>query len=575
MRARCQANNKCLTNNNNFVKNSEGSGQVSGYFTLQRNIATQAEGFFGNHSMSYRSTVGPRVRERRRVLGITQSALATRIGISPSYLNLIESGRRNIGGTVLKRIAAELDVSIDDLDGAAQRRLVDDLSSVAVEPMLAELHLDPASAEELAGRHDGWAQALVRLHRAVLDRTQAVSALSDRLNHDPFLGDAVHSMLSRVSAIRSSSEILETIDDLEPDQRTRFLSIIAAESARLSDVAQALAAFFDKAHTETRSITPAEEVDDFLLERGNHFPSLEQASIDFRAAAGIEGDCRESQLAEYLERVHSVRVRVGPPAAPATAAAQPNAVWDDATRTLTLPDGVSRPTRRFELAKFAVQLFHQGAPITAEISGSPLLTSESAKRRATRVLVSYLASAVLMPYDTVLDAALRGRYDLDRLAQRFDASFEQACHRLVTLQRPGAQAIPLAFMRVDAAGFVTKRYPLPHLLLPRHGSACPLWPVYQAFQTPGVLVRQLAEFPNGGRFLLLARTDEKARPAFAMPRRLMSVMLAFDALHADRTVYGDGMDLSSSAPAIPVGPNCRLCVRHDCWYREEDPIIDA
>lgn len=529
--------------------------------------------------MPYRSAIGPRIRERRRSLGVTQSALAARVGISPSYLNLIESGRRNIGGAVLKRIAGTLEVAIDELDGAAQRRLADDLASLSIEPLLAELHLDPVSAERFVGQHESWAQALVRLQRVANDRLEAVRALSDRLNHDPFLGDAVHSMLSRVAAIRSSSEILESIEDLQPQQRSRFLSIIASESRRLSDVAQALASFFDEAHTGTRSVTPTEEVDDFLLERGNHFPALEQAASDFRAAAGIDGDCGEDRLATYLHEVHDVRVRVGPgePSEAPTALAHvhPYAAWDGASRTLTLPEGVARATRRFELAKFAAQVFHQGAPVSAEIAGSSLLTSDAAKRRAARVLVSYFAAAILMPYDVVLEAAIAGRYDLDRLARRFDASFEQVCHRLVTLQRPDASAIPFAFLRVDPAGFVTKRYPLPHLLMPRHGSACPLWPVYAAFQSPGALVRQLAEFPNNERFLLLARTDEKARPAFGMPRRLVSVMLACDSLHADRTVYGDGIDLSSNAPATPVGPNCRLCVRHDCWYRQEDPIIDA
>ncbi len=525
--------------------------------------------------MAYRSPVGPRIRERRRSLGITQSALAARIGISPSYLNLIESGRRNIGGTVLKRIAASLDVAIDELDGAAQRRLADDLASLIVEPVLAELHLDPASAESFAGQYEGWAQALVRLHRTSLDRLNAVRALSDRLNHDPFLGVAVHSMLSRVAAIRSSSEILETMEDIAPEQRSRFLSIIASESSRLSDVAQALAAFFDRAHTETRSVTPAEEVDDFLLERGNHFPSLEQAAADFRAAAGISSDCSEERLATYLAEVHAVRIRVADDAAQA-AAAQPHASWDIESRTLALPASLPRSTRRFELARFAAQLFHAGASVGAEIlAGSTLLTSDAAKRRAARVLVSYQAAAILMPYDAFLESTLAARYDVEHIARNFDVSFEQACHRLVTLQRPGAQAIPFAFLRVDTAGFVAKRYPLPHLLMPRHGSACPLWPVYHAFQSPGALVRQLAEFPNGARYLMLARTDEKPRPAFAMPRRLTSVMLACDALHADRTVYGEGLEAPSAAPAVPVGPNCRLCVRHDCWYRQEDPIIDA
>jgi predicted transcriptional regulator len=102
-----------------------------------------------------------------------------------------------------------------------------------------------------------------------------------------------------------------------------------------------------------------------------------------------------------------------------------------------------------------------------------------------------------------------------------------------------------------------------------------MWALYAAFQTPGAMVRQLAEFPSGDRFLFLARTVEKAPASFPMPRRLMSIMLACDALHAQETVYGAGLDLSSSAPAIPVGGNCRLCVRRECRYREEDPIIDA
>ncbi len=317
-------------------------------------------------------------------------------------------------------------------------------------------------------------------------------------------------------------------------------------------------------------MTPAEEVDDFLLEHGNHFPSLERASVDFRASASISGACRESDLTAYLGRVHEVRVRLD-----GADEASPFAQWDDAARVLTLPGAVASSTRRFELAKFAAQTFLHGAPIAAEIARAPLLTDDAARRRAARVLVSYLASAILMPYEPMLEAAIAERYDVERLMRRFDASFEQVCHRLVTLQRPGAMAIPFAFLRVDVAGFVSKRYPLPNLLLPRHGTACPLWPIYAAFQSPGALVRELVEFPNGGRFVMLARSDEKARPSFPMPRRLASVMLAFDALHADRTVYGDGMDLSSGAPAVPVGPTCRLCVRHDCWYRQEDPIVDV
>lgn len=529
----------------------------------------------GSRAPAYRPLVGARIRERRRALGVTQIALAARAGISPSYLNLIEGNKRNIGGNLLKRLAGELGVAIDELDGAAERRLVDDLAGLVAEPLLADLRLDPDSADDVAGRHGNWARALVRLHRAWIDRSRAVGALSDRLTHDPFLADAVHSLLSQVAAIRSSSEILETFEDLEPGERRRFVSIVGAESSRLGDVAQALATFFEKAHTQTRSITPADEVDDFLLDRENHFPELEAAAADFRTAAAIEGLCSESGLIGYLGRVHSVQVQ-----RLATVSADPrnprqHAFFDAATRTLHLLDAAPRSTRRFQLARLAIELFHRGAPVSAELARAPGLTSEAARRRARRVLGSYVAAAVLMPYDSFHEAAIRARYDVDRLARRFETSFEQTCHRLVTLRRPGAEGIPFGFMRIDPAGYVTKRFPLPHLPLPRHGNACPLWAAYQAFQSPGALVRQLAEFPNGARYLFVGRTDEKVRPTFTMPRRMMAMMLACDALYADRTVYADGLDISSAAPAIPVGPNCRVCVRRDCWYREEDPIIDA
>ena len=130
-------------------------------------------------------------------------------------------------------------------------------------------------------------------------------------------------------------------------------------------------------------------------------------------------------------------------------------------------------------------------------------------------------------------------------------------------------------MRVDAAGYLSRRVPLPRLPMPRHGSACPLWAAYQALQSPGAIVRQLVEFPGGERFVMVARTVEQPGPGFPMPRRIASLMLACDALYADQTVYGDGLDLSSHAPALPVGPNCRVCTRTDCAWRQEDPMLDA
>jgi predicted transcriptional regulator len=130
-------------------------------------------------------------------------------------------------------------------------------------------------------------------------------------------------------------------------------------------------------------------------------------------------------------------------------------------------------------------------------------------------------------------------------------------------------------MRSDPAGYVTKRFPLPNLPLPRYGGACPLWAVYQAFQTPETVVRQLAEVPSGDRFLFISRAVVKGDAAYGQPRPLLSIMLACDSLYADQTVYGDRLDLSASAPADRVGSTCRLCARGDCPQRQEDVIIKS
>jgi predicted transcriptional regulator/transcriptional regulator with XRE-family HTH domain len=447
--------------------------------------------------MTFTPLIGPKIRDRRRALGITQSKLAATLAISSSYLNLIEAGKRNIGGSLLKRIAEALGLAVDELDGAAERRLLGDLRELTAEPLLGALRLDAASATDLAGRHPGWARALVALHRAWLDRGRAVGALTDRLHQDPFLADAVHNLLTRATAIRSSAEILESAQDLVPDPHRRFVSIVGDESRRLADVAQALAGFFAPARAGTRSGTPADEVEDFLFDHGNYFPALEQPG------ASVDG------------------------------------------------------------------------PLAAEVQASPLLTSDAARRGARRALERYFAAAALMPYEPFLAAARRLRYDVDALAREFQASVEQVSHRLATLRRPGAEGLPFGLMRIDGAGFTSARVPLPRLPLPRHGGACPLWAVYLALQSPGAIVRQLVEFPDGERFLFVARTFEERAPAFPMPRRIESLMLACDAIAADQTVYADGLDLTSAAPAVPVGANCRVCVRADCAYRQEDAVIGA
>ena len=45
--------------------------------------------------------IGSKIKEYRNKLGLQAKKLAEQVGISPSYLNLIESGKRKIDGDIL------------------------------------------------------------------------------------------------------------------------------------------------------------------------------------------------------------------------------------------------------------------------------------------------------------------------------------------------------------------------------------------------------------------------------------------------------------------------------------------
>src|SRR6056297_1522948 len=106
---------------------------------------------------------GSRIRARRLDLGVRQTQLAERVGISASYLNLIEHNRRRIGGKLLLVIARALDVEPVALSEGADASLYDDLQSAAqgATPSVAA-QIETDRIDEFAARFPGWA-ALVSL----------------------------------------------------------------------------------------------------------------------------------------------------------------------------------------------------------------------------------------------------------------------------------------------------------------------------------------------------------------------------------------------------------------------------
>ena len=200
------------------------------------------------------------------------------------------------------------------------------------------------------------------------------------------------------------------------------------------------------------------------------------------------------------------------------------------------------------------------------------LDSEEAQRLCRVALANYFAAALLMPYGAFHKTAEAARYDLRLLGRRFGTSFEQVCHRLTTLQRPGARGIPFFLIRVDNAGNVSKRFSAAGFHFARFGGTCPRWNVHDAFRVPGQVYSQVVQMEDGTRYFSIARTVSRAGSGIGVPGDQYVVGLGCDIAHARRIVYSQGYDLDDERAATPIGVNCRLCERLDCSQRAFPPL---
>jgi predicted transcriptional regulator len=177
-----------------------------------------------------------------------------------------------------------------------------------------------------------------------------------------------------------------------------------------------------------------------------------------------------------------------------------------------------------------------------------------------------------MPYAAFHASAEQAGYDVERLGARFGVSYEQACHRLTTLSRAGARGVPFFMLRIDSAGNVSKRFAAtPAFPFARFGGTCPRWRLHAAFRTPGRILAQVVETPDGARYFTFGRTVR--RIAALQDREIddLAVGMGCELKHAHRLAYAKGVDLSEAA-ATPIGPACRVCERPDCLQRAAQPL---
>ena len=441
-----------------------------------------------------RAVIGRTVRRLRVERDLSQQALATRLGISASYLNLIEHDQRSVTASLLIKLAETLRVDLGELSGTRERQLEIGLKEALSDPLLGADAVPDAEIAALAGTSPNAARAVLALYRAW-----------------------------RVAREDASG--------------------IALPSGR-------------------RMLLPNEEARDFFDDHANHFPPLETASETILRDLGqaVPAEMNHA-MAERLRHAHGVTVHV---------MALEGALrrFDPATRTLGLSEGLPRESRGFHMA-FQLAALEARDAVEALVSAAAPSTPEAAM--LIRIgLLNYTAGALLMPYDPFLAFARTARHDMEVAAAHFGVSFEQACNRLATLQRPGARGVPFFFLRVDPAGNVSKRFAAAGYPFARYGGACPRWIAHNAFASRDSVMVQVAELPDGASYLCFAKAVTRPGGAWGEPKPVHVIAMGCALTHAAEVVYADGLDLQKSR--VGIGLSCRLCDRPDCRSRAFPPL---
>jgi len=191
--------------------------------------------------------IGHKIKTKRRKLGIAQAALSKKISISPSYLNLIESGKRKVSVDLLLKLANELNIEISDISKKTDTNLYQNLMDLLGDNLFEDLDITNFDIKELVNTNPLIAKALVKL------------------------GDNYK---------KKNQDIVSKVENI---------------SGKFID--------------SRKNSFPGEVVSDFLQENENYFPKLEEFASNFFSKIQINNRMGYTSICEYLLRKHGIEVK--------------------------------------------------------------------------------------------------------------------------------------------------------------------------------------------------------------------------------------------------------------------------
>ena len=448
--------------------------------------------------------IGPKIKAFRRQLGLQANKFAEQLGISPTYLNLIEGGKRKIDGDLLIKISKELRVELSDLTSKSDINLENDISELLDDQLFEDLDILGPEVKDLVSTNPKIARALIKL------------------------GDNFK---------QKDHEIVNKVENI---------------SGKIID--------------SRKASFPGEVISDFLQENKNYFPKLEDFANNIFEKIQKNNRTRYIALCDYLKKEYSITVKDVIPEEEKPF----SKIFNKAKKELLLSDYNSLETKKLYAA---AQIAQEGAiNIITDYLSKFNFPSEESKRLTQVALLNYCGAAILMPYKLFHNECKKLKYDLQLLQNTFATSFEQVAHRVTCLQDPKLPGIPFHMLRTDIAGNISKRFSLSGIEIPRYGGACPRWNVYSAFTRPGVIQAAVSKMTNGEKYVCIARTVEKGVGRYGQSKSILSIGLGCEAKYAKEFVYTENLDISDKKTEIPIGVSCRTCDRLDCSQRAFPPL---
>jgi len=450
--------------------------------------------------------VGQRVRRLRQEHDLTQAQMAEQLGISTSYLNLIERNQRPATVQFLLKLGQAFDIDLQRFAADDEARVVAQLKETFSDPLFSKSGVTDQDIRDVAAA-------------------------------SPVVGDAVFRLF------RAYRDLVDNAMDL-------------AEGTGEGDAAEVIAAVR----------FPGENVQDFFHSEANYFPEMEEAAEQFWQTGNLTQETLYEGLRDFLESEHGIKVRI----LPFDVMQDTVRRYDRHGRRILLSEILPPEARTFQLAhQIALLSWRELLDNVVNRSG---LSGGEAQRLLRISLANYFAGAVLMPYGRFLEAVEGLRYDIDLVGQRFGASFEQVCNRLINLQRPGSKGVPFFLVRLDCAGNVSRRFSAAGFHFARFGGLCPRWGIHRAFRAPGETRTELVQMPDGSTYFTIARMVSRPGAGHALPAQQFVISVGCAVSHANRLIYANASAPADPKAATPIGVNCRLCERVDCNRRAYPPL---